>query len=166
MKALLRLLLVPLVVLLLDQLTKLWVVARLPYGARRQVWGGFFDLVHVRNRGVAFGLFADGGPVSQAVLLLLVVLLSAFVAGQLWRLREQRFFAWALGLILGGACGNLADRLLRGEVVDFLDFYLTVGGKAHHWPAFNLADAAVSVGAVLLLGAELLHRPGPRAQGA
>lgn len=166
MKALFRVALVPLAVLFLDQLTKLWVVKTLPYGAQRRIIEGFFNLVHGRNRGVAFGLFADGGPVSQLLLLLLVVLLSLFVAVELWRLRHQPLPSWALGLILGGACGNLADRLFRGEVVDFLDFYLHLGGKAYHWPAFNVADTAVSVGAVLLLGAELLRRPASTASGA
>lgn len=142
-------------VLLLDQATKLWLVSFLPYGMQKTVIPGFFDLVHTRNRGVAFGLFSQGGPVSQAVLLVLVVLLVGFVAWQLLHHRHGFAPRVGLSLILGGALGNLADRLLRGEVVDFLDFYLSFGGRSYHWPAFNVADASITLGALWLLGFEL-----------
>lgn len=141
----------PLAVLVLDQLTKLWLVSSLPYGGDVPVIHGFFHLIHTRNRGVAFGLLGHGGEVLQTLLLVSVMLLLGFVAWQLWRHRGQVLNRTALGLILGGGLGNVVDRLVRGEVVDFLDFYLQVGDRAYHWPAFNVADAAITSGALLLL---------------
>lgn len=151
---------VPAWVLAADQACKAWLVTSLPYGSEETVVPGFFNLVHTRNRGVAFGFFSDAGPWSQRLLLGLVVLLVAFVAWQLALHRARPWPALGLGLILGGALGNLADRLVRGEVVDFLDFYLTWGGRAYHWPAFNLADASITLGAVVLLGWELVPQRG------
>lgn len=161
--------LVPAAVLVADQASKAWLVASLPYGGQKTVVGGLFDLVHTRNRGVAFGLFAQAGPFSQALLLALVLVLVVFVAWQLVQNRGRLWPSAGLGLILGGALGNLTDRLLRGEVVDFLDFYLAWGGRTYHWPAFNLADASITVGALVLLAFELVgkdgkggHAPHPR----
>jgi signal peptidase II len=150
-KVLWRILAIPLGVLVLDQASKLWVVEALPYGGQKPVIPGFFHLVHTRNRGIAFGLFADGGPGAQALLLTLIGLLLAFVVWQLCQHHGALGPRLGLGLILGGALGNLADRLLRGEVVDFLDFFVVLAGKAYHWPAFNLADAAITLGAIGLL---------------
>ncbi|GBC78969.1 Lipoprotein signal peptidase [bacterium HR09] len=155
-------------VVALDQLSKLWLVASLPYGTQKTVVPGFFDLVHTRNRGVAFGLFSQAGPWSQAVLLVLVVALVGFVAWQLFLQRHRWAARVGLSLIFGGALGNLADRLLRGEVVDFLDFYLSWGGRSYHWPAFNVADASITLGALWLLAFELFfakvggHASNPR----
>ncbi len=142
-------------VVVLDQLTKLWLVAALPYGMQKTVIPGFLDLVHTRNRGVAFGLFSQAGPFSQTVLLSLVVVLVIFVFWQLFLHRERFAPRVGLSLILGGALGNLVDRLLRGEVVDFLDFYVSWGGRSYHWPAFNVADASITLGALWLLAFEL-----------
>lgn len=155
MRAFFRTFGLPALVVVLDQLTKLWLVASLPYGSQTTVVPGFFDLVHTRNRGVAFGLFAQAGPFSQVVLLLLVVVLVVFVAWQLFHQRERWAPRVGLGLVLGGALGNVLDRLVRGEVVDFLDFYLSWGGRSYHWPAFNIADASITLGALWLLGFEL-----------
>ncbi|MEW5877891.1 MAG: signal peptidase II [Acidobacteriota bacterium] len=155
MRAFFRTFGLPVLVVVLDQLTKLWLVASLPYGSQKTVIPGFFDLVHTRNRGVAFGLFAQAGPFSQVVLLLLVVVLVVFVAWQLVNHRQRLAPRVGLGLILGGALGNLLDRLIRGEVVDFLDFYLSWGGRSYHWPAFNVADASITLGALWLLAFEL-----------
>lgn len=151
MSHLARLFFVPTLVLVLDQLSKFWVVSSLPYGGRRSLVPGFCQLVHTTNRGVAFGLFADAGPLSQLLLLVLILALVAFVGWQLWQHRESPGLRWALGSILGGALGNLADRLLRGEVVDFLDLYVSISGRTYHWPAFNLADSAITLGALALL---------------
>lgn len=155
-------------VLVLDQLTKLWLVTSLPYGSQKTVVPGFFDLVHTRNRGVAFGLFSKAGPFSQTLLLVLVVVLVGFVAWQLCLHRDRLAPRVGLSLILGGALGNLVDRVLRGEVVDFLDLYVSWGGRTYHWPAFNVADASITLGALWLLGFELLftgvgdHASNPR----
>ncbi len=151
MSQLARVLLVPTLVLVLDQMSKVWVVASLPYGSHLSLVPGFCQLVHTTNRGVAFGLLADTGPLSQVLLLVLILALVAFVGWQLWQHRESPGLRWALGSILGGALGNLADRLLRGEVVDFLDMYVVISGRAYHWPAFNLADSAITLGALALL---------------
>lgn len=150
------------VVLVLDQLTKLWLVTTLPYGGDVPVIHGFFHLIHTRNRGVAFGLLAHSGEVLQTLLLISVMLLLGFVAWQLWLHRGQAFSRTALGLILGGGLGNVMDRLVRGEVIDFFDFYIQLGGRAYHWPAFNVADAAITSGALLLLFREAYgHKHAP-----
>jgi signal peptidase II len=114
---------------------------------------GFFDIVHTENRGMAFGLFSRGESTIRSVLLVgvaLVVLVVVVV--MLWRLPAQaggspRLTSTALALVLGGAIGNLYDRAFRGSVTDFLDVYI----GDWHWPAFNVADSAISVGAVLLV---------------
>jgi len=143
-------------VVLLDQLTKAWVVAALPYGAQRDVVSGFFRLVHSRNRGIAFGLFGSSGPLVQTLLLAVVVAVVGVLAWQLLRGDGDRLAGLGLSLVLGGALGNLADRLVRGEVVDFLDVYLRIGGREHVWPTFNVADSCITVGAALVILAELL----------
>ncbi len=109
----------------------------------------FFNLVLVWNRGVSFGMFGDGsaGP------WLLVLLAVGIVAALLWWLRkaEGLLSVASLGLIIGGAVGNVIDRLVHGAVVDFLDFH----AAGWHWPAFNVADSAITVGVVLLLAESL-----------
>ncbi|TYR33461.1 signal peptidase II [Mesorhizobium microcysteis] len=111
---------------------------------------GFFNLVLGRNTGVSFGLFGDASPWA------LIALTLAIVAGLLvWLQRaEHRLTAVSLGLIAGGALGNLIDRLRHGAVTDFLDFYLAT----YHWPAFNLADVAIVSGVGLLLLESILPR--------
>ncbi|MFZ5785991.1 MAG: signal peptidase II [Acidobacteriota bacterium] len=143
-------------VVVLDQLTKAWIVATFPYGSERTVIPGLFDLVHTRNRGIAFGLLGSSGQAVQIALLVVVIGVVAFLARQLWRNGHDGFAAFGLSLVLGGAVGNLVDRLARGEVVDFLDAYVTVGGMERHWPAFNVADASISIGAGCVILAELL----------
>lgn len=139
-----------LAVLPLDQLTKLWIAERFHYGERVVVIPGFFDLTHVRNPGGAFSFFAEG-PAEQRMMffvgstLVAVALLIVFLR----RLgAEDRLAATALGVILGGALGNLIDRLAYGEVIDFLDFHLWGG---YTWPTFNVADSAIVVGVCILM---------------
>ncbi len=137
-------------VLVLDQVTKVALRSLVPPGGEIVVVPGFFSLVHVWNPGVAFGLFADH-PSWGRYLLSLVNLLAFFL---LYRLsRKGRSPLWC-GLVAGGALGNLLDRLLYGRVFDFLDFHL----GPYHWPAFNLADAAISLGVLGLLLEGLLSR--------
>lgn len=135
-----------LLLLVLDQLTKAIVLASpaLAEGAVRVT--GFFNLVLVWNRGVSFGMLGDAGrdlsvPLSILALVVVVVLLI-----WLWRTSEL-WTALAIGLVIGGALGNVIDRWRFGAVVDFLDFH--VGGW--HWPAFNLADSGIVIGAAILL---------------
>ena len=134
----------------LDQLSKIWIVKSFHYGERLQVIPGFFDLTHVRNPGGAFSFFASG-PAEQRMIffvgstVLAIVLLALFLR----RLEPQaRLAALALGIILGGAVGNLIDRLVYGEVIDFLDFHLWGG---YTWPTFNVADSVIVVGVGILL---------------
>jgi len=133
----------------LDRAAK-WAVARkIPLHDGIQIIPGFFRLTHVENRGAAFGLFADstsGWTVAVLVLFSLVALV--IVVALLWRnSHSMNVTGIGLALILGGALGNLWDRLLTGRVVDFLLFYV----GPYQWPAFNVADSAIVIGAGLLV---------------
>lgn len=136
-------------VALLDQGSKLWVRASIPLHTEIPVIQGFFSLVHVRNRGAAFGFLNRHDIEWQFWLFLAATVLAAVVIAVLARQAQnhERLFFTALGLIMGGAVGNLIDRIRHRAVVDFLDFY--VGNW--HWPAFNVADIAICCGAVLAL---------------
>jgi signal peptidase II len=136
-----------LLVLALDQISKLLVIDQLtPYVDVIAVTG-FFNLVHVHNTGAAFSLFADQ-PGWQRDFFIGVALIATGVILYLMRKTQgRRTFSIALALILGGAIGNVIDRILYGHVIDFLDVYVA----GWHWPAFNIADSAISVGAVMLI---------------
>ena len=144
------------VVLALDRVTKWLVEDRIELHDTLQVIPGFFRLTHVQNRGAAFGLFAESpSEWKVAVLVLFSLVALVVVSALLWRNSHSlTMTGMALSLILGGAVGNLWDRVLYGHVVDFLDFYVS----SYHWPAFNVADSAIVVGAVLLV-AEILFKP-------
>ncbi len=135
-----------LTVVILDQISKYLIQATIPLHGSIPVLGGFFDLVHVRNRGFAFGLMnRPAGPLLFGFLVAATT--GALVLLFYWfrRLRDRHWtIILGLSLILGGAVGNLIDRVRYREVVDFLDFYI----GAYHWPAFNLADAAITVGTI------------------
>ncbi|MCL6622591.1 MAG: signal peptidase II [Syntrophobacterales bacterium] len=133
----------------LDQLTKYLVDTRFPVGTVKPVLPGFFNLVHVRNRGAAFGLLSTLSPEVAWLFFVLSTLAVLAVVGYLWyRLpKDSRGAALGYSFILAGALGNFLDRLRLGEVVDFLDFYL---GR-YHWPAFNVADSLICLGAGLLI---------------
>lgn len=135
---------------LLDQLSKLIVVLTMPYRDVIPVTG-FFNLVHTRNPGAAFSFLADAGGWQKYFLAAVAILISAWLVVMLWR-RPPRQEAIPFALVLGGALGNLADRLSRGFVVDYLDFHWS----GRHWPAFNLADVWITSGVALLLLASLL----------
>lgn len=135
------------VVLVLDQATKLLVIDRLDAYIDVIPLTSFFNLVHVHNSGAAFSLFADQ-PGWQRWFFLAIASVASVVIIHLLRKTDNRpLFAIALALILGGAIGNVIDRVLYGHVIDFLDFYL----GAWHFPAFNVADSAITVGAALLI---------------
>ena len=104
----------------------------------------FFNLVHVWNRGVSFGMF-NNLPNSWIIFSTIQFLIAAALLVWLFK-NEKIHFSYALGLILGGAFGNLIDRILHGAVADFLDFHIFT----YHWPAFNLADSAVFIGVMIL----------------
>jgi len=144
-----RPLLIALAVLLLDRITK-WAIAQtIPLEGAVNIVPGFFRLTHLENTGAAFSLFAEStSPFRTALLIAFSVAALAVVSFLLWK--DRGVFhsgTLALSLILGGAVGNLWDRLVDGKVTDFLDFYI----DAHHWPPFNVADSAIVVGALLLL---------------
>jgi signal peptidase II len=147
-----------------DQLSKMWIVSTYPFGTETSVIPGVFRLVHTANRGIAFGMFGSSGPAMQSVLLIVVAVIVAFVAWQLTRTGKDTLATLGLSLVLGGALGNIVDRIARGEVVDFLLFFVTIHGREHSWPAFNLADSAISIGAGCVILAEVLaQRKGKRA---
>jgi len=144
-----RSLLIALAVLLLDRITKWAISQTIPLEDAVNIIPGFFRLTHLENTGAAFSLFADSpSPFRTTLLVGFSVAALAVVSVLLWKDRN-RFHSGtlALSLILGGAIGNLWDRLSDGKVTDFLDFYI----GAHHWPPFNIADSAIVVGALLLL---------------
>ncbi|MGD2125839.1 MAG: signal peptidase II [Desulfobacteraceae bacterium] len=149
MKKLRRLLALPaLTVVVLDQISKLLVVYTLDIHQSVPVVHGFFNLVHVRNRGMAFGLLNRQG-IDFTFYFLIVATIGAIALMLFWfsRLKpEERRIVFGLSLIIGGAVANLIDRIRLREVVDFLDFYI----GSYHWPAFNLADSAITVGTLWL----------------
>jgi signal peptidase II len=133
----------------IDRLTKWIIQTRVSFYDNRVVIPGFFDIVHSENQGAAFGLFAQSTSELRTVLLIgfSVVALVALVV-MLWRTsRLDRKTAIALALILGGAMGNVFDRVRWGTVTDFLLFYI----GSYQWPAFNAADSAIVIGSGLLL---------------
>lgn len=142
-----------LVVLLLDQLTKSLVLQTIRFGERVRVVDGFFDLTLVYNEGAAFSFLASAGGWQRWLFIGIGTAAAVFIVFLLWRHGTQRLFALSLSLILGGAVGNVIDRLVHGKVVDFLLAYW----RDFHWPAFNVADSAITVGAVLLVLDELIR---------
>jgi len=131
-----------------DQATKVWAMRNLPLFEPREIVPGFFGLVHVRNKGVAFSLLSNLDPrwVHPFLILVTVLALGAVLA-YIAYLPSRGAAPVGMGLILGGAIGNLIDRARLGYVVDFLDLYW----RNHHWPTFNVADVGITVGVVLLM---------------
>ncbi len=141
-----------------DQLVKAAVLAAFAPGERRELTG-FFNLVLVFNKGAAFS-FLSQAPGWQTPLLAAFAAAAAIVVSVLiLRNAARRLLCTGLALVLGGAVGNLVDRLRFGQVVDFLDFH----AAGWHWPAFNVADSAITLGAVLLVIDGLLHEARARA---
>jgi signal peptidase II len=155
--------LIAVLVIVLDRASKWLVAGRITLHDSIPVLPGFFRLTHVQNSGAAFGLFADSSSEWKvAILIMFSVLALAVVSALLWKnSHSMTTTGVGLSLILGGAVGNLWDRLLSGHVVDFFDFYL----GSYHWPAFNIADSAIVVGALLLV-AEILFARAPAEQKA
>jgi signal peptidase II len=153
-----------LIVLVLDLATKIAIDMHLSYADRIPVIPGFFYLTHVRNTGAAFGLFSDAPQVYRLSFFISVSLVAVGIIVSFFRKLSpgDRLAALALGLILGGAVGNLIDRIFRQEVVDFLHFRLWRG---YSWPDFNVADSAIVVGVGLLV-LELLASEGERRSSA
>jgi len=143
-------------VLVVDQWTKWMIEVHLPPHSTAPLLPGVFNLTHVRNTGVAFGLFASTGAGSAGMLTALGLCALAAVGFYFWHAPSRdRTLLVALALVVGGAVGNLIDRVTSGAVTDFLDLSLGV----HHWPSFNVADSAISIGIVLMALDGLRHRP-------
>jgi len=141
---------IALAVVAADQVSKLVVASTMRLGQSISVVPGLFDLSYVLNPGAAFGILASRSPAFRSPFFVVVSLLAiALIVYYYHRHLDEptRLPAAALGLILGGAVGNLIDRLRVGMVIDFLDFHLS----GYHWPAFNVADAAISIGVALML---------------
>lgn len=155
-------LLLALLVVLFDRWTKSVVAVRIPLYTHIQIIPGFFRLTHTENTGAAFSLFADSPSHWRTALLIgFSVIAMMVVVALLWKQRQALSLTGiALSLILGGAFGNLWDRIARGQVVDFLLFYV----KQYQWPVFNLADSAIVVGASLLVIEILFSRPASSVQ--
>jgi signal peptidase II len=131
-----------------DQYSKVWIVRNFGLYEFRTVSENFFNLVHVRNTGVAFGLLSNLNHAwVNPLLIVMTVMAVVAVLGYIHYLPGRGPAPCGLGLVLGGAIGNLIDRARLGYVVDFLDLHW----RHHHWPAFNVADIGISVGIVLLI---------------
>ncbi|NLV97589.1 MAG: signal peptidase II [Desulfovibrionales bacterium] len=149
--------LISVIIFILDQATKVWVQFTIPVWEKGlTIIPGFFDIVHILNRGAAFGFLNRHDIDWQRPFFIIVSLIAMAIIASLARSKEDDgpFYSAGLGLILGGALGNLLDRIRMGQVVDFLDFYL----GDWHWPAFNIADSAICVGAACLLISFYQHR--------
>jgi signal peptidase II len=136
-------------VLLADLVTKDYIMAHFPLYYSNPVIPGLMNLVHIQNKGVAFGILGGAAPVWRDVLLLLlpVVAMSGILIFAFCYPQNKTVVLLSLGGILGGAMGNLIDRLRFGAVIDFLDLYW----RNYHWPAFNVADSAITLGVVTLV---------------
>lgn len=146
-----------LAVILLDQISKYIVLRSIALHESIPVISGFFSLVHTRNRGMAFGLMNRPGS-DFSFYFLVAATLGAVILLLFWFTKlkdEERRLIFGLSLILGGAIGNLIDRLRIREVIDFLDFHI----GTYHWPAFNLADSAITVGTFWVVINLLLRSP-------
>jgi signal peptidase II len=154
------LLLISLLVIVIDRCTKLWVDRNIPLDGGILVIPHFFRLSHVLNTGAAFSIFADsltpatvrGGLIAFSVLAACIVFFLLWKVGRIFTLTS-----FSLALILGGAIGNLYDRVALGHVIDFLEVHI----ETYHWPDFNVADSAISVGACLLLIEIFRAQPDP-----
>jgi signal peptidase II len=155
-RASLRWLWLALLIIVLDQLTK-WIVVGSFYEFERVFVMPMFDLVRYHNTGVAFSLFADAGDWKDYVLPGVAVAVSAGIIWYQWTLPASgcRTLAAGLALVLGGAIGNLIDRINYGYVVDFLLFYY----EEWSWPAFNVADTAISIGVALIILDSFVFEP-------
>lgn len=145
-------------VIVLDQATKAWIVGAMRLHDSYPVIGGFFNITSVRNPGAAFGFLAGAPPLFRTIFFIAITVGAILLI--LYYLRVSKiddyFLIVSLALIFAGAAGNLIDRVRFGEVVDFLDVYL----GSYHWPAFNVADSAISVGAFIMIAALLQRRKG------
>ena len=154
-------LLIAAVIILLDQLTKWWIVEQVMNPPRVIPVTSFFNLVMGWNRGVSFGMFASDSPLNRWILPIIALAVVAALTVWMWR-NTDRLITSAIALVIGGALGNVIDRIRFGAVADFLDFFF----GSYHWPAFNVADIAITCGAGLLIFDSLFRNPeSPKREG-
>lgn len=136
-------------VVVADQLTKLLIIRSFTLYESTEVIPGLFNLTYLTNNGAAFSIFAGQPALWRQVFFITTALVALVIVVIAWRSyrRESEFYTVCLALVAGGAIGNLIDRVRLGAVVDFLDIYI----GTHHWPAFNIADSAITVGVTLFL---------------
>lgn len=117
---------------------------------------GFFNIIHVRNRGAIFGMFSQSNGLMQYILLMAATTLAMLIVVYFYIKTpyKEKLTRFALSLVLAGALGNFVDRIFKGYVIDFLDFYI----KKWHWATFNVADSCITIGAVFLIGIFLFKR--------
>lgn len=158
-------------VFVMDQLTKLIVIGRLDVGSRNPVIQGFFDLVHFQNTGAAFGLFSRTEESFRVPFFYIIAVVATVLLALFYKALDERerLVPLALSLVFGGIAGNVLDRIRLGSVVDFLSFHIGnssldfqfTGSHIHiplEWPAFNIADSAITVAMVLLLYSVLFRK--------
>lgn len=147
-----------LVVVFLDYVTKEYIINHFPLYSSRSIIPGLFNLVHIQNKGVAFGILGGAAPVWRDILLLLfpVVAMAGILIFALGHPQQKTGILVSLGGILGGAMGNLIDRLRFRAVIDFLDIYW----GQYHWPAFNVADSAITLGVLFLAFSYMVMKEG------
>lgn len=148
MKKWLPVFIIALIIVALDQVTKIIIANSFKLNDSMVVISGFFNLTYLRNKGAAFSFLANA---NSSFVLPFLISVSVAAIGVIFYLIYAEdalhpMYTPSLSLVLGGALGNLIDRIFRGEVVDFLDFYI----QEHHWPPFNVADSAITVGAFML----------------
>ena len=152
------------VVVLLDRLTKWWIMAHLPAWDTYTIVPGAINIVHAENPGAAFGILSEGHPLLRTIVLVgISTIVLMFIARLLWyaprsAMAEPPLLRVSLALVFAGALGNLIDRVLRGKVTDFIQVFI----GSYEFPAFNVADSAITVGATLLIAglarSEVLRR--------
>ena len=147
-------------VIVLDQLSKAWITSHFVYGESLTVFS-IFSLVLAHNTGAAFSFLHDAGGMQRWLFSIIAIIASVWIVWLLRRHSTQALFALALSMILGGALGNLIDRIAYGYVVDFLHFHW----DEHYFPAFNLADSAITCGAFLMILDSIMERKHGSAAG-
>ena len=147
-----------LVVVMLDIITKEYIISYFPLYSSRSVIPGLLNLVHIQNKGVAFGILGGTAPVWRDILLLLFPIVAMVgILFFVFSYSEQKpGILLSLGGVLGGALGNLIDRLRFQAVIDFLDIYW----RQYHWPAFNVADSAITLGVLFLVFSYIVKKEG------
>ena len=147
-------------VVLVDQVSKFWVMTSLPLYGSIVVIPHFFNLTYVTNKGAAFSFLAQADGIWRHYFFLTIGSLAVVALTVVWfrTRRQEPIQGVGLALIAGGACGNMIDRFFRGEVIDFLDLFL----GSYHWPVFNIADSAICVGVVIILACSFFVKKNSR----